>query len=174
MFSTVDLLPGAAGRNGGTGQPGTRPVSDNPRVRFGGERWTPVRRRLLIGAALVALAAVAVVVALPLLRDRSQHRLQRRADREVTATAQRTRAALLAEPSGREASLRSVAGTVAGVEVLTVTTGARGVRLVFQIQVAKTAASLFGWQRATATGCFAQLVHDGATPAALERLPCPR
>ncbi|MEV0426913.1 hypothetical protein [Micromonospora sp. NPDC050495] len=143
-------------------------------MRYGGERWTPVRRRLLVGAALLALAAVAVAVALPLLRDRSQHRLQRRADREVTATAQRTRAALLAEPSGREAALRTAVDDVDGVEVLTVTAGARGVRLVFQVRVAKTAASLFGWQRATATGCFAQLVRGGATPAALERLPCPR
>ncbi|MET8910559.1 hypothetical protein [Micromonospora sp. NPDC004551] len=128
----------------------------------------------MAGITLAGLVAVGLALAVPLLRDRSQQRLERRADREVTATAQRTRAALLAEPSAREADLRLAADTVDGVEVLTAAAGAAEVRLVFRVRVAKTAASVFGWQRADATGCFAQVVRPGTTPAPLERLPCPR
>ncbi|MFE9692727.1 hypothetical protein [Micromonospora sp. NPDC005806] len=148
-------------------------MSDNPQVRYGGGNSARVRRRLLAGTALVVLAALTATVALPLLRDRSQQRLERRAEREVTATAQRTRAALLAEPAARETTLRDIADAVAGVEVLTVEAGAAEVRLVFRVRVAKTAASVFGWQRATAEACFAQVVRRAAAPAALERLPCP-
>ncbi|MEU4478819.1 hypothetical protein AB0F68_12245 [Micromonospora sp. NPDC023966] len=132
------------------------------------------RRGLLAGMALAALVAVGLALGVPLLRDRSQHRLERRADREVTATAQRTRAVLLAEPSAREADLRQAADSVDDVEVLTVAAGAAEVRLVFRVRVAKTAASVFGWQRAEAAACFAQVVRRVATPAPLERLPCPR
>lgn len=142
-------------------------------MRFGGGRSARLRRRLAVGTALAALVAVGLAVGVPLLRDRSQHRLERRADREVTATAQRTRAVLLAEPSAREADLRRAAGTVDGVEVLTVAAAAAEVRLVFRVRVAKTAASVFGWQRADADGCFAQVVRRGDSPAPLERLPCP-
>ncbi|MFR9780622.1 hypothetical protein ACL02O_31820 [Micromonospora sp. MS34] len=142
-------------------------------MRYGGGHWARLRRRLLAGTALVVVAAVGTAVALPLLRDRSQRHLQRRADREVTATAQRTRAALLATPSAPQATLRDTAEATSGVEVLTVEADVAGVRLVFRVRVAKTAASVFGWQRATATGCFAQVVGRSANPAALERLPCP-
>ncbi|WP_189194983.1 hypothetical protein [Micromonospora fulviviridis] len=142
-------------------------------MRFGGGRSARLRRRLTVGTALVALVAVGLALGVPLLRDRSQHRLERRADREVTATAQRTRAVLLAEPSDREADLRRAAGTVDGVEVITVTAVAAEVRLVFRVRVAKTAASVLGWQRADAAACFGQVVRRGDTPAPLERLPCP-
>ncbi|MGR6321289.1 hypothetical protein Q2K19_19315 [Micromonospora soli] len=142
-------------------------------MRYGGGRSAHRRRWLVAGTVLVVLAAVGAAVAPPLLRDRSQQRLERRAEREVTATAQRTRAALLAEPAARETALRDAAGAVAGVEVLTVAADPAGVRLVFRVRVAKTAASVFGWQRATAEGCFAQVVRRAGAPAALERLPCP-
>ncbi|WP_441164591.1 hypothetical protein [Micromonospora sp. L31] len=119
----------------------------------------------------------AVAVAAPLLRDRSQQRLERRAEREVTAIAQRARGELLADPAAAEADLRRAAERVDGVEVLAVEGGAQrreaGVRLVFRVRVAKTAASVFGWQRATTERCFAQLVRPGTGPAALERVPCP-
>ncbi|MBM0227994.1 hypothetical protein [Micromonospora sp. ATA51] len=75
-------------------------------MRYGGGTSARLRRRLLAAAVLAALAATGVLVAVPLLRDRSQHRLDRRADREVTATAQRTRAALLAVPSASGPALR--------------------------------------------------------------------
>ncbi|NES29356.1 hypothetical protein GCE86_17550 [Micromonospora terminaliae] len=143
-------------------------------MRFGGGRLARRRQGLVAGAALAGLVAVGLTLAVPLLRDRSQHRLERRADREVAATAQRARAVLLAEPSAREADLRLAADTVDGVEVLTAAAGAAEVRLVFRVRVAKTAASVFGWQRADATACFAQVVRRGATPAPLQRLPCPR
>ncbi|MET8833036.1 hypothetical protein ABZV78_03845 [Micromonospora sp. NPDC004540] len=142
-------------------------------MRFGGGRSARRRRVMLAGAALAALVAVGLTLGVPLLRDRSQHRLERRTDREVTATAQRTRSVLLAEPSAREADLRRAADTVDGVEVLEVAAGAAEVRLVFRVRVAKTAASVFGWQRADAAGCFAQVVRRGSTPAPLERLSCP-
>ncbi|MEU1684950.1 hypothetical protein [Micromonospora sp. NPDC005707] len=141
-------------------------------MRFGGGR-SARRRGLVAGVALAGLVAVGLTVGVPLLRDRSQHRLERRADREVTATAQRTRAVLLAEPAAREADLRVAADTVDGVEVLSAAVGAAEVRLVFRVRVAKTAASVFGWQRAEAAACFAQSVRPGAAPAPLERLPCP-
>lgn len=148
-------------------------MTDNPGVRYEGGHSARLRRRMLSGAAVVLIAAVGAAVVLPLLRDRSQRRLERRADREVTATAQRTRAVLLAEPSARETALRSAAAAMDGVEVLTVEAGDTEVRLVFRVRVAKTAASVFGWQQATAAACFAQVVNRSATPAALERLPCP-
>ncbi|MGW5672447.1 hypothetical protein [Micromonospora sp. NPDC003776] len=148
-------------------------MTDNPGVRYEGGHSARLRRRLVSGTAVVLLAAVGAAVVLPLLRDRSQRRLERRADREVTATAQRTRAVLLAVPSAREAPLRSAAAAIDGVEVLTVEAGEAEVRLVFRVRVAKTAASVFGWQQASAAGCFAQVVSRSATPAALERLPCP-
>ncbi|WP_319462476.1 hypothetical protein [Micromonospora sp. RTP1Z1] len=132
-----------------------------------------MRRRLLAAAVLAALAAAGVLAAVPLLRDRSQHRLERRADWEVTATAQRTRAALLAAPSASEPALRDAADAVDGVEVLTVDGSGPGVRLVFRVRVAKTAASVFGWQRANMGACFGQVVQPAATPAPMERLPCP-
>jgi hypothetical protein len=149
-------------------------VAHNPGMRHGSGHLARLRRRLLATTVVVAVAALGAAVALPLLRDRSQRRLERRADREVTATAQRTRAALLAAPSAPETSLRDTAAGMAGVEVLTVRTDNAGVRLVFRVRVAKTAASAFGWQRATATACFAQLVARSVAPAALERLPCPQ
>jgi hypothetical protein len=142
-------------------------------VRFGGGRSARRRRGLLAGTALAVLVAVGLTLGVPLLRDRSQHRLERRADREVTATAQRTRSVLLAEPAAREADLRFAADTVDGVEVLSAAAGVAEVRLVFRVRVAKTAASVFGWQRAESTACFAQSVRPGAAPAPLERLPCP-
>lgn len=148
-------------------------MTDNPLVRYEGGHSARLRRRLLTGTVVVLVAAVGAAVVLPLLRDRSQRRLERRADREVTATAQRTRAALLAAPSAREAALRDAAAELDGVEVLTVEAGYAGVRLVFRVRVAKTAASVFGWQEATAAACFAQVVDRSTTPAALERLPCP-
>ncbi|MFJ6196209.1 hypothetical protein [Micromonospora sp. NPDC092111] len=141
-------------------------------MRFGGRASARVRRGLLAAAVVTALAVVAVTVAVPLLRDRSQQRLERRADREVTATAQRARSRLLAEPAATDTTLRRVADDVDGVEVLAVRRD-DGVRLVFRVWVAKTATTLFGWQRAAATGCFAQVVRDGAAPMPLERLPCP-
>ncbi|MCW3843867.1 hypothetical protein ONA70_27590 [Micromonospora yasonensis] len=141
-------------------------------MRYEGGHSARLRRRLLTGTALVVVATVGAAVALPLLRDRSQRRLERRADREVTATAQRTRAALLAAPSTREAALRDAAA-LDGVEVLAVEAGDAGVRLVFRVRVAKTAASVFGWQEANAAACFAQVVSRSATPAVMERLPCP-
>ncbi|KAB1911273.1 MULTISPECIES: hypothetical protein [unclassified Micromonospora] len=142
-------------------------------MRFGGRR-SARRRGLVAATALAVLVAVGLTLGVPLLRDRSQHRLERRADREVTATAQRTRTLLLAEPAAREADLRLAADTVDGVDVLSAAAGVAEVRLVFRVRVAKTAASVFGWQRAEAAGCFAQSVRPGATPAPLERLPCPR
>ncbi|RZU77376.1 hypothetical protein EV384_6094 [Micromonospora kangleipakensis] len=148
-------------------------MTHNPRVRYGGGTSARRRRRLLAAAVLVALVATGVLVAVPLLRDRSQHRLDRRADREVTSTAQRTRAALLAAPSASGPALRDAAGAVDGVEVLTVESADPGVRLAFRVRVAKTAASVFGWQRANVGACFAQVVRPAATPAPLERLPCP-
>ncbi|PZG02134.1 hypothetical protein C1I99_03855 [Micromonospora deserti] len=122
---------------------------------------------------LTVLAVVAVAVGVPLLRDRSQRRLEQRADREVNAIAQRARADLLADPSAGEATLRRAADAVDGVEVLAVQRSDAGVRLVFRVRVAKTATSVFGWQQADSAACFAQLVHTGPRPAALERLPCP-
>ncbi|SCG61918.1 hypothetical protein [Micromonospora inositola] len=157
----------------GTGQPRTGPVTDNPGVRYGGRTSARLRRRLLATAVVAALAAAGVLVAVPLLRDRSQHRLDQRADREVTTTAQRTRAALLATPSASGPALRDAADAVDGVEVLTVEDADPGVRLVFRVRVAKTAASVFGWQRANVGACFAQLVRPAAAPAPMERLPCP-
>ncbi|GAB3385679.1 hypothetical protein GCM10027452_36710 [Micromonospora halotolerans] len=143
-------------------------------MRFGGGRSARRRRGLLAGTALAVLVAVGLTLGVPLLRDRSQHRLERRADREVTATAQRTRSLLLAEPAAREADLRFAADTVDGVEVLSAAAGVAEVRLVFRVRVAKTAASVFGWQRAASSACFAQSVRPGGAPAPLERLPCPR
>lgn len=148
-------------------------MTHNPRVRYGGGTSARLRRRLLAAAVLAALAATGVLVAVPLLRDRSQHRLDRRADREVTATAQRTRTALLAVPSASGPALRDAADAVAGVEVLAVEDVGPGVRLVFRVRVAKTAASVFGWQRANVGACFAQVVQAAATPAPMERPPCP-
>ncbi|WP_406042293.1 hypothetical protein OG799_01480 [Micromonospora sp. NBC_00898] len=142
-------------------------------MRFGGGTSARRRRRLVAAAALAALAAAGVLAAVPLLRDRSQDRLDRRADREVTATAQRTRAALLATPSASGPALRDAADAVDGVEVLTVESAGAGVRLVFRVRVAKTAASVFGWQQANVGACFAQVVRPAATPAPMERLPCP-
>ncbi|WP_200216723.1 MULTISPECIES: hypothetical protein [Micromonospora] len=142
-------------------------------MRYGGGTSARLRRRLLAAAALAALAAAGVLATVPVLRDRSQHRLEQRADREVAATAQRARAALLAEPSAPGPALRDAADAVDGVEVLTVEDAGPGVRLVFRVRVAKTAASVFGWQRVNAGSCFAQVVRAAATPAPLERLPCP-
>ncbi|MGK5445672.1 hypothetical protein ACSNN7_28150 [Micromonospora sp. URMC 105] len=146
-------------------------------MRFGGRTSARVRRSLLAVAVVTVLAVTAVAIAAPLLRDRSQQRLERRADREVTAIAQRTRGELLADPAAGEAALRSAADRVDGVQVLTVEGGGQrretGVRLVFRVRVAKTAASVFGWQQATVERCFAQRVRPGAGPAALERVPCP-
>lgn len=141
-------------------------------MRYEGGHSARLRRRLLGGTAFVLVTTVGAAVALPLLRDGSQRRLEHRTNREVTATAQRTRAALLATPSARETALRDTAAAMDGVEVLTVEASETGVRLVFQVRVAKTAASVFGWQQATATACFAQVVARSGTPAALERLPC--
>ncbi|MEH0937681.1 hypothetical protein [Micromonospora psammae] len=141
-------------------------------MRFGGRTSARARRGLLAALVVTLLAVAAVMVAVPQLRDRSQQRLEQRADREVTATAQRTRSELLAEPAAPVARLRRTADDVDGVEVLAVEQG-DGVRLVFRVRVAKTASTVFGWQRATAVECFAQLVRPGAGPAGLERLPCP-
>ncbi|TDB77033.1 hypothetical protein [Micromonospora sp. KC723] len=141
-------------------------------MRFGGGRSAWTRHGLIAGAVAVVLTAVGTV-ATPLLRDRSQQRLEQRAAREVIATAQWTRTQLLADPAAGQATLRGIADRADGVEVLTLETGAAGVRLVFRVRVAKTASSVFGWQRATAYGCFAQVVGSGPGPAALERVPCP-
>jgi hypothetical protein len=66
---------------------------------------------------------------------------------------------------------------VEGTQVLEVVGGDRGgpagVRLLFRVRVAKTAASVFGYQRARAVACFAQLVDDRPGGAPLERVPCP-
>jgi hypothetical protein len=136
-----------------------------------------LRRGLAVAVVAGVLAAIGVVAGVPLLRDRSQQRLEQRAEREVTATAQLTRARLLAAPAARESTLRQAADGVDGVEVLTVRSDGpgsdRAVRLVFRVRVAKTAASVFGWQRAESTACFAQVVHAQAGPAAVERVPCP-
>ncbi|MCM0674307.1 hypothetical protein NCC78_06340 [Micromonospora phytophila] len=136
-----------------------------------------LRRGLVAAVAVGVLAVLGVVVGLPVLRDRSQQRLEDRADREVSATAQRVRAGLLADRAGGESTLRRVAEAVDGVEVLTVQgVGARpdaGARLFFRVRVTTTAASIFGWQRAESAACFAQLVPADARPAALERVPCP-
>ncbi|MEU5940393.1 hypothetical protein ABZ807_14630 [Micromonospora sp. NPDC047548] len=146
-------------------------------MRFGGRKSARVRRGLLAAGVVTVLAVTVVTVAVPLLRDRSQQRLERRADREATAIAQRARAELLADPAAGEAALRGAADRVDGVEVLAVEGGGQGreagVRLVFRVRVAKTAASVFGWQQATTTRCFAQVVRPDAGPAALERVPCP-
>ncbi|GAB3181571.1 hypothetical protein FHX75_1815 [Micromonospora palomenae] len=152
-------------------------MAENSPVRLGGRTSARARRGLLAAAVVTVFAVTAVAVAAPLLRDRSQQRLERRAEREVTAIAQRARGELLADPAAAEANLRRAAERVDGVEVLAVESGAQrreaGVRLVFRVRVAKTAASVFGWQRATTERCFAQLVRPGAGPAALERVPCP-
>ncbi|WP_157744958.1 hypothetical protein [Micromonospora coxensis] len=142
-------------------------------MRFGGGRSARARRGLVAVGVVAVLAVTVVTVVAPVLRDRSQHRLEQRADRAVTATAQRTRSQLLADPTAGQAALRRVADGIDGVEVLAVESGAAGVRLVFQVRVAKTATSLFGWQRATAAGCFAQVVGPGPGPAAMERVSCP-
>ncbi|MEH0842233.1 hypothetical protein V6U81_07560 [Micromonospora sp. CPCC 205711] len=145
-------------------------------MRFGGGTTVRVRRGLVVVAVVAIVAVVGVVVAVPLLRDHSQRRLERRADREVTATAQRARGELLADPTASRERLRRAATEVDGVEVLAVESdvpGRDGVRLVFRVRVAKTAATVFGWQRATAAGCFAQVVGPAPGPATLERLPCP-
>ncbi|MFC0007293.1 hypothetical protein [Micromonospora siamensis] len=140
-------------------------------MRRGGRR---TRRGRVAAAAVTATAVAGTVAGVPLLRDRSQQRLERRAEREVTATAQRTRAELLATPTAPRERLRSTAAQVAGVEVLEVRDQpVRAVRLVFRVRVAKTATSLFGWQRANADGCFALVVQARPVPAAIERLPCP-
>ncbi|MFG3423802.1 hypothetical protein ACIBTZ_31335 [Micromonospora sp. NPDC049460] len=142
-------------------------------MRRGGGTSVWLRRGLAVAALAAVLATVGVVVGLPLLRDRSQQRLEQRAEREVTATAQLARTRLLADPRAGESTLRQAAGSVAGVEVLTVRGDGPAVRLVFRVRVTKTAASVFGWQRADASACFAQVVHAEAGPAALERLSCP-
>ncbi|MFG3698406.1 hypothetical protein ACGF5C_10905 [Micromonospora sp. NPDC047620] len=146
-------------------------------MRRGGGTSVWLRRGLAVAALAAVLAVIGVVAGLPLLRDRSQQRLEQRAEREVTATAQLARARLLADPGAGESTLRQAAGSVAGVEVLTVRgdgpASAPAVRLVFRVRVTKTAASVFGWQRADASACFAQVVHAEAGPAALERLSCP-
>ncbi|GAA2717658.1 hypothetical protein ACFY2R_11280 [Micromonospora olivasterospora] len=151
-------------------------MSQNPGVRYGEERWGR-SRRLSVVAAVAALAVAGAAVALPLLRDHSQRRLERRAEREVRATAQRARTELLATPTASGPALRQAATRVAGVEVLAVAGDDPGrddgVRLVFRVRVAKTAASVFGWQQASAAACFAQVVRANAGPAPLERLPCP-
>ncbi|TDC84456.1 hypothetical protein E1193_05840 [Micromonospora sp. KC606] len=148
-------------------------MKQNPEVRFGEGRLARARRGLVAASVVVALAVVGLVAAAPLLRDHSQQRLEQRAGREVTATAQRTRTRLLADPAAGQATLRGIADRADGVEVLNVETGTTGVRLVFRVRVAKTASSVFGWQRATADGCFAQVVGPGSNPAGLERMPCP-
>ncbi|MFC4150600.1 hypothetical protein ACFO0M_30475 [Micromonospora mangrovi] len=149
-------------------------MTENPRVRYGGGTSVRRRRGLLAGVAVGVLVVVGVLAGVPALRDRSQHRLERQADREVTATAQKARGALLASPAAPAAALRDVAEDVDGVDVLTVEAGPPpvGVRLVFRVRVAKTAASVFGWQRTTAVGCFAQVVRPAATPIVLERVSC--
>ncbi|KAB1158753.1 hypothetical protein ACLQ20_16165 [Micromonospora sp. DT46] len=135
------------------------------------------RRVLTVAAPAIVLTVAGAAAGLPLLRDRSQQRLERQAEREVTATAQLARARLLAEPAAGESTLRRAADAVDGVEVLTVRSdGPRAeatVRLVFRVRVAKTAASVFGWQRADSAACFALAVPSDAGPVALERLPCP-
>ncbi|MER7332094.1 MULTISPECIES: hypothetical protein [unclassified Micromonospora] len=146
-------------------------------MRRGGRTPVWLRRGLAVAVLAAVLAAIGVVAGLPLLRERSQQRLEQRAEREVTATAQLARTRLLAAPEAGESTLRQAAESVAGVEVLTVRRDGSGaapaVRLVFRVRVAKTTASVFGWQRADAVACFAQVVHADANPAALERLPCP-
>ncbi|MEU9508581.1 hypothetical protein AB0D32_20165 [Micromonospora sp. NPDC048170] len=143
-------------------------------MRHGGGGSVWLRRGLALTALTVVLAGVGAAVGLPLLRDRSQHRLEQRAEREVTATAQLARARLLADPAAGEARLRQAADAVDGVEVLTVgSDGPRTVRLLLRVQVTKTAASVFGWQQADSAACFALAVSPDATPPALERLPCP-
>ncbi|TDC40770.1 hypothetical protein [Micromonospora sp. KC213] len=146
-------------------------MTQNPGVRFGGGRPGWASRGLIAAGVAVVLTVVGVTVMTPLLRDRSQQRLEQRAAREVTTTAQRTRTQLLAEPTAGQATLRGIADRAEGVEVLTVERAAAGVRMVFRVRVAKTAPSLFGWQQATADGCFAQVV--GPNPVALERVACP-
>ncbi|MEV0807182.1 hypothetical protein [Micromonospora sp. NPDC050200] len=117
-------------------------------MRFGGRTSARVRRGLLAAAVVMVLAVTVVTVAVPLLRDRSQQRLERRADREVTAIAQRARAELLADPAAGEAALRLAADRVDGVEVLAVEGGGQrpeaAVRLVFRVRVAKPRASSAG------------------------------
>ncbi|MGC5018277.1 hypothetical protein [Micromonospora sp. DT47] len=145
-------------------------------MRFGGRTSARARRGLLVTGVAVTVTVVGLTVAVPLLRDRSQQRLERRADREVTAIAQRARGELLADPSAPRERLRRTAEAVDGVEVLTLEgagPGRDGVRLVFRVRVAKTASTVFGWQRATVTRCFAQVVRGTSGPAALERLQCP-
>lgn len=144
-------------------------------MRFGGGNSARLRHGLFAVGTVGLLAVVGVVVGLPVLRDRSQHRLERQADREVTATAQRARSTLLGDPAASASALRDAAAGVDGVEVLAVRDAVHrdGTRLVFRVRVAKTAASLFGWQRATAVGCFAQEVGPAGDPTGLERLPCP-
>ncbi|MGW4497474.1 hypothetical protein ACWENR_02490 [Micromonospora sp. NPDC004336] len=146
-------------------------------MRRGGRTSVWSRRGLVAAVVAGVLAAVGVAAGLPLLRDRSQQRLEQRAEWEVAATAQLARSRLLAAPAVGESTLRQAAGGVDGVEVLAVRSdgpeAGPAVRLVFRVRVAKTASSVFGWQRADSTACFAQVVHTDAGPAALERLPCP-
>ncbi|MCI4061944.1 hypothetical protein MRQ36_04935 [Micromonospora sp. R77] len=143
-------------------------------MRYGGGKSAWLRRGLLAGVAVGVLVVLGVLAGMPVLRERSQHRLERQADREVTATAQKARGALLASPAVPATALRAAAEDVDGVEVLAVEDAVRhgGIRLVFRVRVAKTAASVFGWQRTTAVGCFAQVVRPATTPALLERVPC--
>ncbi|MGC4788753.1 hypothetical protein ACLQ22_13100 [Micromonospora sp. DT178] len=146
-------------------------------MRHGGGTSVWLRRVLAVAVPATVLAVVGAATGLPLLRDRSQQRLEQRAEREVTATAQLARARLLAEPTAGESTLRQAADAVDGVEVLTVRSdGPRAettVRLFFRVRVAKTAASVFGWQRADSAACFALAVPADAGPVALERLSCP-
>ncbi|MFY1595369.1 hypothetical protein [Micromonospora sp. WMMD737] len=146
-------------------------------MRHGGGTSVWPRRVLAVAVPTIVLAVVGAATGLPLLRARSQQRLEQRAEREVTATAQLTRARLLAEPAAGESTLRRAADAVDGVEVLTVRSdGPRAeatVRLVFRVRVAKTAASVFGWQRADSAACFALAVPSDPGPVALERLSCP-
>ncbi|WP_433386784.1 hypothetical protein [Micromonospora sp. KLBMP9576] len=146
-------------------------------MRHGGGISVRLRRGLAVALLTIVLAGIGAAVGLPLLRERSQQRLEQRAEREVTATAQLARARVLADPAAGEPTLRQAADAVDGVEVLTVDSGGPRseptVRLVLRVRVSKTAASVFGWQRADSAACFALAVPPDADPAALERLSCP-
>ena len=170
-------MRGAHPRRLSTGQPWGTPVPHNPPVRHGGGNSVWLRRGPAVTVLTIVLAGIVAAIGLPLLRDRSQQRLEQRAEREVTATAQLARARLLADPAAGESTLRQAADAVDGVEVLTVRSdGPRSeatVRLVFRVRVTKTAASIFGWQQADSAACFALAVSPDDVPAALERLPCP-
>lgn len=146
-------------------------------MEYGGSGRRRLVRVLVIGAAVGALCAVAASIAVPLLRERSQHSLDERARREARQGAQLVRTTLLGSSVNSPGELRETAEEVDGVKVLAVTGEDRaegaGIQVLFEVRVRKLAPTLFGYQRTTVVACYQQVVSNSLAPAALTEEPCP-